>query len=83
MLVTFTGANCSHQVQQELAGTFARLCDQVSCSRQQLQQEVQQLEGRIERLDSVQSRAKLLRNKAGWLDSELHMFSRQYLQPAP
>ncbi|CAN0422915.1 unnamed protein product, partial [Lampetra planeri] len=29
--------------------------------RQQLQQEVQQLEGRIERLDSVQSRAKLLR----------------------
>uniref|UniRef100_A0AAR2L7Y5 Dynamin-type G domain-containing protein n=1 Tax=Pygocentrus nattereri TaxID=42514 RepID=A0AAR2L7Y5_PYGNA len=80
LIVSYTGSNCSHQVQQELAGTFAQLCQQVDVTRQQLEDEIQDMNRKIEQLDSLQSKAKLLRNKAGWLDSELNMFTQQYLQ---
>lgn len=80
LIVSYTGSNCSHQVQQELASTFAQLCQQVDVTRQQLEDEIQDLNSKIEQLDSLQSKAKLLRNKAGWLDSELNMFTQQYLQ---
>uniref|UniRef100_O95140-2 Isoform 2 of Mitofusin-2 n=1 Tax=Homo sapiens TaxID=9606 RepID=O95140-2 len=29
LVISYTGSNCSHQVQQELSGTFAHLCQQV------------------------------------------------------
>ncbi|XP_037832919.1 mitofusin-2 [Kryptolebias marmoratus] len=80
LIVSYTGSNCSHQVQQELAGVFAQLCQQVDVTRQNLQDEIRDMNGKIELLDNLQSRAKLLRNKAGWLDSELNMFTQQYLQ---
>ncbi|XP_056629092.1 mitofusin-2 [Triplophysa dalaica] len=80
LIVSYTGSNCSHQVQQELASTFAQLCQQVDVTRQQLDNEIRDLNNKIEQLDSLQSKAKLLRNKAGWLDSELNMFTQQYLQ---
>ncbi|XP_062889530.1 mitofusin-2 [Mobula hypostoma] len=80
LIVSYTGSNCSHQVQQELAGTFAQLCQQVDVTRQNLDEEIKELNKKIELLDSLQSKAKLLRNKAGWLDSELNMFTHQYLQ---
>uniref|UniRef100_A0A8C1C629 Mitofusin 2 n=1 Tax=Cyprinus carpio carpio TaxID=630221 RepID=A0A8C1C629_CYPCA len=80
LIVSYTGSNCSHQVQQELAGTFSQLCQQVDVTRQQLDDEIQDLNSKIEQLDGLQSKAKLLRNKAGWLDSELNMFTQQYLQ---
>uniref|UniRef100_A0A8B9IBS4 Mitofusin 2 n=1 Tax=Anser brachyrhynchus TaxID=132585 RepID=A0A8B9IBS4_9AVES len=80
LIVSYTGSNCSHQVQQELAGTFAHLCQQVDVTRENLEQEISALNKKIEVLDSLQSKAKLLRNKAGWLDSELNMFTHQYLQ---
>uniref|UniRef100_A0AAY5EVK7 Dynamin-type G domain-containing protein n=1 Tax=Electrophorus electricus TaxID=8005 RepID=A0AAY5EVK7_ELEEL len=80
LIVSYTGSNCSHQVQQELAGTFAQLCQQVDLTRQQLEEDIQDMNRKIEQLDSLQSKAKLLRNKAGWLDSELNMFTQQYLQ---
>uniref|UniRef100_A0A8C9THA6 Mitofusin 2 n=1 Tax=Scleropages formosus TaxID=113540 RepID=A0A8C9THA6_SCLFO len=80
LIVSYTGSNCSHQVQQELAGTFAQLCQQVDVTRQNLEDEIKDLNKKIELLDGVQSKAKLLRNKAGWLDSELNMFTQQYLQ---
>ncbi|KTG01207.1 hypothetical protein cypCar_00028042 [Cyprinus carpio] len=80
LIVSYTGSNCSHQVQQELAGTFSQLCQQVDVTRQQLEDEIRDLNSKIEQLDGLQSKAKLLRNKAGWLDSELNMFTQQYLQ---
>uniref|UniRef100_A0A670YZX5 Mitofusin 2 n=1 Tax=Pseudonaja textilis TaxID=8673 RepID=A0A670YZX5_PSETE len=80
LIVSYTGSNCSHQVQQELAGTFAQLCQQVDVTREDLEKELAGLNQKIEILDTLQSRAKLLRNKAGWLDSELNMFTHQYLQ---
>ncbi|XP_039612013.1 mitofusin-2 isoform X1 [Polypterus senegalus] len=79
LIVSYTGSNCSHQVQQELAGTFCQLCQQVDVTRQNLDDEIKDLNKKIELLDSLQSKAKLLRNKAGWLDSELNMFTQQYL----
>uniref|UniRef100_A0A672P7N2 Mitofusin-2-like n=1 Tax=Sinocyclocheilus grahami TaxID=75366 RepID=A0A672P7N2_SINGR len=80
LIVSYTGSNCSHQVQQELAGTFSQLCQQVDVTRQQLEDEIRDLNSKIDQLDGLQSKAKLLRNKAGWLDSELNMFTQQYLQ---
>ncbi|KAM6434848.1 LOW QUALITY PROTEIN: mitofusin-2 [Liasis olivaceus] len=80
LIVSYTGSNCSHQVQQELAGTFAQLCQQVDVTREDLEKEIAGLNQKIEILDTLQSKAKLLRNKAGWLDSELNMFTHQYLQ---
>lgn len=80
LIVSYTGSNCSHQVQQELASTFSQLCQQVDVTRQQLEDEIGDLNSKIEQLDTLQSKAKLLRNKAGWLDSELNMFIQQYLQ---
>ncbi|XP_075695401.1 mitofusin-2 [Rhinoderma darwinii] len=80
LIVSYTGSNCSHQVQLELSGTFAHLCQQVDVTRDNLEQDMAALTKKIEILDSLQSRAKLLRNKAGWLDSELNMFTHQYLE---
>ncbi|KAK1898253.1 Mitofusin-2 [Dissostichus eleginoides] len=79
LIVSYTGSNCSHQVQQELASVFAQLCQQVDVTRQNLEDEITDMNTKIELLDSLQSKAKLLRNKAGWLDSELNMFTQQYL----
>ncbi|CAN9515963.1 unnamed protein product [Ophioblennius macclurei] len=80
LIVSYTGSNCSHQVQQELAGVFAQLCQQVDVTRQDLEDEISDMNSKIEQLDNLQSKAKLLRNKAGWLDSELNMFTQQYLR---
>ncbi|XP_077105749.1 mitofusin-2 [Ranitomeya variabilis] len=80
LIVSYTGSNCSHQVQQELSGTFSHLCQQVDVTRENLEQDIAALNKKIEVLESLQSRAKLLRNKAGWLDSELNMFTHQYLE---
>ncbi|XP_053136656.1 mitofusin-2 [Hemicordylus capensis] len=80
LIVSYTGSNCSHQVQQELAGTFVQLCQQVDVTREDLEKELAALKQKIEVLDTLQNKAKLLRNKAGWLDSELNMFTNQYLQ---
>uniref|UniRef100_A0AAQ5X2M2 Dynamin-type G domain-containing protein n=1 Tax=Amphiprion ocellaris TaxID=80972 RepID=A0AAQ5X2M2_AMPOC len=61
LIVSYTGSNCSHQVQQELAGVFAQLCQQVDITRQNLEDEISHMNNKIEQLDSLQSKAKLLR----------------------
>ncbi|KAG7220366.1 hypothetical protein INR49_018267 [Caranx melampygus] len=64
LIVSYTGSNCSHQ---ELAGVFSQLCQQVDVTRQNLEDEIMDMNKKIELLDSLQSKAKLLRNKAaGW-----------------
>ncbi|XP_008328166.1 mitofusin-1b [Cynoglossus semilaevis] len=81
LIVSFTGSNCSHQVQQEMAATFARLCQQVDQTQKELEAEIRQLTVKIDRLETVQSRSKSLRHKATELERQLEEFTNQYLQP--
>uniref|UniRef100_A0A3B4AGI8 Dynamin-type G domain-containing protein n=1 Tax=Periophthalmus magnuspinnatus TaxID=409849 RepID=A0A3B4AGI8_9GOBI len=61
LIVSFTSANCSHQVQQEMATTFARLCKQVDQTQRELEAEIQRLTVKIDELETVQSHSKSLR----------------------
>ncbi|CAG5864473.1 unnamed protein product [Menidia menidia] len=81
LIVSFTSANCSHQVQQEMATTFARLCQQVDQTQKELEANIRQLTAQIEQLEAVQSRSKSLRHKATELEKQLEEFTNQYLQP--
>ncbi|KAM7409482.1 hypothetical protein PAMA_001119 [Pampus argenteus] len=80
LIVSFTSANCSHQVQQEMATTFARLCQQVDQTQKELEAEIRQLTAKIDQLEIVQRRAKSLRHKATDLERQLEEFTNQYLQ---
>ena len=46
---------------RELAGTFSQLCQQVDVTRQNLEDEITDMNTKIELLDTLQSKAKLLR----------------------
>lgn len=81
LIVSFTSANCSHQVQQEMATTFARLCQQVDQTQKELEAEIRQLTAKIDQLETVQSRSKSLRHKATDLERQLEEFTNQYLHP--
>lgn len=81
MIVSFTSANCSHQVQQEMAATFARLSQQVDQTQRELEGEISRLTTKIQRLETVQTRSKGLRHKASELQSELESFTAEYLHP--
>uniref|UniRef100_A0AAX7TW05 Dynamin-type G domain-containing protein n=1 Tax=Astatotilapia calliptera TaxID=8154 RepID=A0AAX7TW05_ASTCA len=62
LMVSLTSANCSKQVQQEMATTFARLCQQVDQTQKELEAEIRQLTAKIDQLESIQSRSKSLRS---------------------
>ncbi|XP_051957874.1 mitofusin-1b [Xyrauchen texanus] len=81
MIISFTSSNCSHQVQQEIASTFARLCQQVDITQKDLENDIQRLTTKIQQLETVQSRSKVLRHKATDLEKQLEDFSSQYLRP--
>ncbi|XP_069550880.1 mitofusin-1b [Brachyistius frenatus] len=81
LIVSFTSASCSHQVQQEMATTFARLCQQVDQTQRELEAEIGQLTATIDQLETVQTRSKSLRHKATALEKQLEAFTNQYLQP--
>ncbi|KAG7456897.1 hypothetical protein MATL_G00240790 [Megalops atlanticus] len=81
MIVSLTSSNCSQQVQQEMATTFARLCQQVDLSEKDLEGEIQRLTAKVQRLETVQSRSKTLRHKATHLETQLDSFTAEYLQP--
>ncbi|XP_050821870.1 mitofusin-1 isoform X2 [Gopherus flavomarginatus] len=80
MIVSFTSANCSHQVQQEMATTFARLCQQVDVTQKNLEEEIARLSKEIDQLEKIQSNSKHLRNKALHLENELDVFTKHFLQ---
>ncbi|NXY30732.1 MFN1 protein, partial [Pomatorhinus ruficollis] len=61
MIVSLTSANCSHQVQQEMATTFARLCQQVDITEKNLEKEIARLSKEIDQLENIQSSSKQLR----------------------
>ncbi|XP_048361856.1 mitofusin-1 isoform X2 [Sphaerodactylus townsendi] len=80
MIVTFTSKNCSHQVQQEMATTFARLCQQVDITEKNLEGEIARLSKEIDQLEKIQSNSKQLRKKSVQLENELDGFTKQFLQ---
>ena len=80
LIVDMTSANCSHQVQQELSSTFARLCHLVDESTVEMNDSAKILERDIKELEEIASRAKVLRNQASFLSNKLEMFESTYLQ---
>lgn len=80
LIVDLTSANCSHQVQQELSSTFARLCHLVDEAKGEMETDIQKLEREIRQLEDSVNSSKILRNKANYLVSELDTFTQQYLQ---
>ncbi|XP_042242774.1 transmembrane GTPase Marf-like isoform X2 [Homarus americanus] len=79
LIVDLTSHNCSHQVQQELSGTFARLCRLVDESTSEMQRDVRSLEREVQQLEDITATAKKHRNKAHYLVNELDIFQQTYL----
>uniref|UniRef100_A0A1B6E5A2 Dynamin-type G domain-containing protein n=1 Tax=Clastoptera arizonana TaxID=38151 RepID=A0A1B6E5A2_9HEMI len=79
LIVDLTSANCSHQVQQELSSTFARLCHLVDETTNEMDSEIKTLEKQLHSLEDTANAAKVLRNKANYLCKELKMFDETYL----
>ncbi|XP_023021702.2 mitochondrial assembly regulatory factor [Leptinotarsa decemlineata] len=80
MIVDLTSANCSHQVQQELSGTFARLCHVVDEASDDMDKQLKGLEAEVSVLEKAGGNAKVLRNKANYLAHELELFENAYLK---
>ncbi|XP_076242665.1 mitochondrial assembly regulatory factor isoform X1 [Calliopsis andreniformis] len=80
LIVDLTSANCSHQVQQELSSTFARLCHLVDETTSEMDTELKNIASTIRTLEEATSNAKVLRNKANYLEKELELFDAAYLK---
>uniref|UniRef100_A0A1A9V9P2 Dynamin-type G domain-containing protein n=1 Tax=Glossina austeni TaxID=7395 RepID=A0A1A9V9P2_GLOAU len=80
MIVDLTSANCSHQVKQELASTFTRLCRTVTNATIDMNDELKTLEAQITVLENTQKQVKLLRNKANYIQNELKIFENIYIK---
>ncbi|NP_001088450.1 mitofusin 1 S homeolog isoform X2 [Xenopus laevis] len=79
MIVSFTSANCSQQVQKELDNTFKRLSQQVDVTERDLTEAIDKLSGEIDELEQIQSNSKVLRNRASQIEGELRHFSKSFL----
>ncbi|XP_020282314.1 transmembrane GTPase Marf isoform X2 [Pseudomyrmex gracilis] len=81
MIVDLTSSNCSHQVQQELSSTFARLCNLVDESISEMNTDLRGIATTLEKLEKAAAKAKHLRNEANFLINELETFDAAYLKP--
>ncbi|XP_059200480.1 mitofusin-1-like [Centropristis striata] len=79
-IVPVTSSACSQQVYKELSATFSRLSQRVDLSEAELEGNIRQLSFRIQRLENIQRRSKAFRNRATELETQLELFSAQYLQ---
>lgn len=79
MIVDLTSANCSHQVQQELSTTFARLCRLVDESATDLNDQMKKLDYELKMLAQSTEVSKVLKNKADFLKAELKQFDDTFL----
>lgn len=50
---------------REIASTFARLCQQVDITQKDLENDIQRLTNKIQKLETVQTRSKVLRSVLG------------------
>lgn len=80
LIVDLTSANCSHQVQQELSSTFARLCRLVDNASMDMTDELKKIEQAMNLLETNQKQLKLLRNKANYITNELDVFENNYIK---
>lgn len=80
LIVDLTSANCSHQVQQELSSTFARLCQLVDETTSEMDNELLKIGTTLRALEEAGINAKVLRNKANYLANELDLFDSAYLK---
>lgn len=80
LIVDLTSANCSHQVQQELSSTFARLCHLVDETTSEMGSDITKIASTIRILEEATNSAKVLRNKANYLTNELDLFDAAYLK---
>ncbi|XP_033219058.1 transmembrane GTPase Marf [Belonocnema kinseyi] len=80
LIVDLTSANCSHQVQQELSSTFARLCHLVDEATSEMDMDLKKIATTLRTLEEAATSAKVLRNKANYLTNELDLFDAAYLK---
>ncbi|XP_055695757.1 transmembrane GTPase Marf [Lutzomyia longipalpis] len=80
LIVDLTSANCSHQVQQELTSTFARLCRTVDAASSEMNEDLRAVESLLNQLEANQKQMKLLRNKANYITNELEIFENNYIK---
>ena len=79
LVVDMTSANCSHQVQQELSSTFARLCHLIDETTTDLKESIDRVDETLQRLDEGANRSKVLKNQANFIANKLDLFDRSYI----
>lgn len=80
LIVDLTSANCSHQVQQELSSTFARLCRVVDTATTDMNSELKEIENSLAVIEANQKQIKVLSNKANFIQRELDIFDSNYIK---
>lgn len=80
LIVDLTSANCSHQVQQELSSTFARLCRVVDTATTDMNGELKEIENSLAVIEANQKQIKVLSNKANFIQRELDIFESNYIK---
>lgn len=78
LIVSFTSKGCSHQIQQELSHAFCQLASQVDSAQKKVKDRISELDEEIQRLEEIEAEAKLFRNKASWLESDLSSFIKDF-----
>ncbi|OQR66741.1 transmembrane GTPase Marf-like [Tropilaelaps mercedesae] len=79
LIVELTSSNCSHQVQQELSGTFARLGHLVDEVVTDIEADISRLDVCIAEAEEATEQARILKNQASFLKARLEQFSQKYL----
>lgn len=64
---------------RELSSTFARLCHLVDEATHEMDAEIKTLDRQVRMLEEAANSAKVLRNKATYLNKELLIFDETYL----
>jgi len=78
LVVDMTSANCSHQVQQELSSTFARLCHLVDETTNEMKDNINRIDNKLRRLEDASSKSKKLKNQANFIANKLELFDQNY-----
>ncbi|XP_028394078.1 mitofusin-2-like [Dendronephthya gigantea] len=78
LVVSMTSSNCSQQVMQELSSTFMRLCDLVDAAKKKVESEIAKLSDEISNLEKIENQARILGNKARWLEDQLSNFITEF-----
>ncbi|XP_050531113.1 transmembrane GTPase Marf isoform X2 [Daktulosphaira vitifoliae] len=78
LIIDVTSANCSHQVQQQLSTTFARLSKHVDESASDLNEQLELLDQELQSLVQSTEISKILKEKAEFLKENLKNFDKDF-----